>query len=600
MNVKVDREERPDVDAIYMDAVAGHDRPRRLADDRVPHPDGRAVLRRHLLPAARPAAGMPRFPDLCRRIDELWRNRRDELDEQAAEHHRGHRHRRAARARRPSRPAPRSSTARPTPLLRQQYDQRGAASAAHPSSRRRCASTSCCATTRRTGDQASLDAVTSCRSTPWRRAASTTTSAAGSPATPSTRSGSCPTSRRCSTTTPCSPGCTSTPGRSPASPGSARRSTRPSTTCCATCATPTAASTPPRTPTARARRASSTSGRSTRSRGGRTGADADAAIDWYGVDRRRQLRGHQHPRPPGAGRPAAARGDRAGAAAPCSPSARPAIRPGLDDKVLTEWNALVPRHAGRGRRRHRQPEWARRRRDATPSSCSPTCAATTAAGCAPGRPDDVGVEAGEATSPTPPTTAPSSTPSSAWPSSPARPAGSTRPVPVADGADRALLGRRARRRVHHRHRRRGARHPAQGRSWTTPPRRPTAWPPSACCASAPSPATRPYRERAEAIVQLLGEPAGAGALAFGHLLLAAELLGVGTDRDRRHRRPPDLLDEVARHYLPLAVPAWGERNDSPLWEGRRDRRRRPGLRLPGLRLRDARHRRGHPHHPAPA
>ena len=42
------------------------------------------------------------------------------------------------------------------------------------------------------------------RSTRWRRAACTTTSAAGSPATPSTASGSCPTSRRCSTTRRCS------------------------------------------------------------------------------------------------------------------------------------------------------------------------------------------------------------------------------------------------------------------------------------------------------------------------------------------------------------------------------------------------------------
>ena len=52
VNVKVDREERPDVDAVYMDAVQAHDRPRRLADDRVPHARRPAVLRRHLLPEA--------------------------------------------------------------------------------------------------------------------------------------------------------------------------------------------------------------------------------------------------------------------------------------------------------------------------------------------------------------------------------------------------------------------------------------------------------------------------------------------------------------------------------------------------------------------
>ena len=37
VNIKVDREERPDVDQIYMRFRADHDRPRRLADERVSH-----------------------------------------------------------------------------------------------------------------------------------------------------------------------------------------------------------------------------------------------------------------------------------------------------------------------------------------------------------------------------------------------------------------------------------------------------------------------------------------------------------------------------------------------------------------------------------
>ena len=46
------------------DGHAGIDRPGRLADERVPHSAGRAVLRRHLLPAARPPrpAGVPQRP----------------------------------------------------------------------------------------------------------------------------------------------------------------------------------------------------------------------------------------------------------------------------------------------------------------------------------------------------------------------------------------------------------------------------------------------------------------------------------------------------------------------------------------------------------
>ncbi len=59
--IKVDREERPDVDAIYMEAVQAHDRAGRLADDRLPRPRRRAVLRRHLLPArAAPGHAEPR------------------------------------------------------------------------------------------------------------------------------------------------------------------------------------------------------------------------------------------------------------------------------------------------------------------------------------------------------------------------------------------------------------------------------------------------------------------------------------------------------------------------------------------------------------
>ena len=66
VNIKVDREERPDVDEIYMDAVqmmTGHGR---LADDRVPHARRRAVLRRHVFPAE-PRQGMPGFPQVLDR-----------------------------------------------------------------------------------------------------------------------------------------------------------------------------------------------------------------------------------------------------------------------------------------------------------------------------------------------------------------------------------------------------------------------------------------------------------------------------------------------------------------------------------------------------
>jgi uncharacterized protein YyaL (SSP411 family) len=82
VNVKVDREERPDVDAVYMDAVqvmTGH---------------GGWPMTVFLTPDARPfyggtyfppvaRHGMPSFADVCRAVAEAWRSRRDELLGQA-------------------------------------------------------------------------------------------------------------------------------------------------------------------------------------------------------------------------------------------------------------------------------------------------------------------------------------------------------------------------------------------------------------------------------------------------------------------------------------------------------------------------------------
>ena len=73
----------------------GHDRPGRLAAERVPHARGRAVLRRHLLPAraaARAAVVAGRCWSACANA---WTTQRTEIDE-AARHER----RRGCRARR--------------------------------------------------------------------------------------------------------------------------------------------------------------------------------------------------------------------------------------------------------------------------------------------------------------------------------------------------------------------------------------------------------------------------------------------------------------------------------------------------------------------
>ena len=75
VNIKVDREERPDVDAVYMDAVqamTGH---------------GGWPMTVFLTPDGRPFFGgtyfpKPSFLQLLAAIDDAWRNRRDELAEQ--------------------------------------------------------------------------------------------------------------------------------------------------------------------------------------------------------------------------------------------------------------------------------------------------------------------------------------------------------------------------------------------------------------------------------------------------------------------------------------------------------------------------------------
>jgi hypothetical protein len=92
------------------------------------------------------------------------------------------------------------------------------------------------------------------RSTAWRPAACTTSSAAASTATRSTSGGSCPTSRRCSTTTRCSCPRTCTAGSSRAASATARSSRRQWNTCSATSCCPKERSPPPRTPTRTASR----------------------------------------------------------------------------------------------------------------------------------------------------------------------------------------------------------------------------------------------------------------------------------------------------------------------------------------------------------
>jgi uncharacterized protein YyaL (SSP411 family) len=81
-----------------------------------------------------------------------------------------------------------------------------------------------------------------------------------------------------------------------------------------------------------------------------------------------------------------------------------------------------------------------------------------------------------------------------------------------------------------------------------------------------------YRDAGEAIVRLLGPMAVQHPTAFGHVLAAVDLVARGTTEVVIPGDRPDLVAAVHQRFLPNAVLAWGERYDSPLWEGRDDGR----------------------------
>ena len=82
VNVKVDREERPDVDAIYMDAVQALSGRGGWPMTVFLTPDGRPFFGGTYFPSE-DRQGMPGFVRVMEAIDDVWRNRRDEALDQA-------------------------------------------------------------------------------------------------------------------------------------------------------------------------------------------------------------------------------------------------------------------------------------------------------------------------------------------------------------------------------------------------------------------------------------------------------------------------------------------------------------------------------------
>jgi uncharacterized protein len=79
-----------------------------------------------------------------------------------------------------------------------------------------------------------------------------------------------------------------------------------------------------------------------------------------------------------------------------------------------------------------------------------------------------------------------------------------------------------------------------------------------------------YRDRAEDVLRLLGGVVSRHPLAFPHLVAAVDLAARGIDEIVVTGDRPDLVAVVRSTWRPRAVVAWGERFESPLWEGRPD------------------------------
>jgi hypothetical protein len=81
-----------------------------------------------------------------------------------------------------------------------------------------------------------------------------------------------------------------------------------------------------------------------------------------------------------------------------------------------------------------------------------------------------------------------------------------------------------------------------------------------------------YQERGEQTLRLITRVAAENALFFAHALAAADLYVSGATEIAVVGERPDLVDAIRRRYLPNAVLAWGEPYDSPLWHQRDDGR----------------------------
>ncbi len=81
---------------------------------------------------------------------------------------------------------------------------------------------------------------------------------------------------------------------------------------------------------------------------------------------------------------------------------------------------------------------------------------------------------------------------------------------------------------------------------------------------------RRYHEHANRILELVGRLLPQAPAAFSHMLAAVDMAGIGLSEIVIVGDRPDLVAAVHQRWQPNAVLAWGERFESPLWHHRQD------------------------------
>ena len=200
VSVKVDREERPDVDAVYMQATTAMTGNGGWPMTCVLDHEGVPFFAGTYFPD-QPRHGQPAFRQVLQALSEAWTSQPEEVQRVAGsirEHLRG-----AVVPAGRSRSTRRCSTRRWRRSARSSTP-RTAGSAPRPSSRRSMVAASACWPLRRStgSDRRCASGMLDRTLDAMARVASTTSSPAASPATASTAAGWSRTSRRCSTTTP--------------------------------------------------------------------------------------------------------------------------------------------------------------------------------------------------------------------------------------------------------------------------------------------------------------------------------------------------------------------------------------------------------------